>query len=54
LLLENKINVREVASFAGYTNSSQFADASKRKFGIVSKLSDGSVSILSSKFVLSR
>lgn len=38
LLLENKMNVTEVASSVGYSNSSQFAAAFKRKFGITPKV----------------
>jgi AraC family transcriptional regulator, transcriptional activator of the genes for pyochelin and ferripyochelin receptors len=37
LLLENKMNVTQVASTVGYSNSSQFAAAFKRKFGITPK-----------------
>ncbi|GJD16877.1 transcriptional regulator [Rivularia sp. IAM M-261] len=37
LLLEKDMNVTEVASSVGYSNSSQFAAAFKRKFGITPK-----------------
>lgn len=37
LLLEHKINVTQVANSVGYSNSSQFAAAFKRKFGITPK-----------------
>lgn len=38
LLLEKKMNVTEVALTVGYSNSSQFAAAFKRKFGITPKI----------------
>jgi AraC-like DNA-binding protein len=37
LLLEKKMNVMEIALSVGYSNSSQFAAAFKRKFGITPK-----------------